>query len=249
MEASSIDLTPLPTKALPTSPPTLSTSPSIPVPHLILIDNLRERRRRTLGLLILIEFLTAQSIALESLGVRIEAQQDLTVAERVLLLHPGALGRTLPLLRTHDRLHLGAVDQARDVRIRHHVGGQQEIFLERTGCRGAAVYGVQCGERTGRPHDEATQMSTGCQLQEVESEDAAGFHAGDVSERLDEVLAVFFRVVDDQRPAALAVATVAEFPLAGAELAGFGHFGDVWASTDGFEEVNRGFGLGNGEGA
>lgn len=172
----------------------------------------------------------------------------MTIAERVLLLYASPLGGTLPLLRTNHSLHFGAVDQARDVRIRNQVGWQQEILLESTGCGGATVDCIQCRERCGRPHDEPTEMATGSELQQIQREDAARLHTRDISERLDQILPIFLRVVNNQGPTTLTVTTTAEFSLAGAQFARFAHFGDVRAGTDGFEELDGGFGFGDGEG-
>ncbi len=200
--------------------PSLNLDTSVQArPILVLIDDLRERGRGTLRLLILIKFLAAQPLALESLGIRVETQQHLTIAQRVLLLHTSPFSCTLALLRTNHRLHLGAVYQACDVRVRDQIGRQQEILLESTWSSGATIDGIQCGECTRRPHDEATQMSTGRQLQEVQSEDTAGFHTRDISECLDEFLSVFFGVVDNQWSPTLAMATIAEFSFTGVYFA------------------------------
>lgn len=130
---------------------------------LILIQHFRKRRGRSLWLLIL-EFLAPQSLFLESLRIRIQAQKYLSVAERILLLHTSPLCLAFSLLGTDNGLDFSAVDQTRDIRISDHVRGQQEIFLERAGCGGAAVDGIERCERRGSPDDEAAEMSTWCEL-------------------------------------------------------------------------------------
>lgn len=171
----------------------------------------------------------------------------MSVAERVLLLHAGSLGHAAALLRTHDRLHLGAVDQARDVRVRNQIRGQQEVLLERARCSGAAVDGIESGERGGSPHDEPAKVSAGCELQQIQSKHTACLHARDVPECLDQILAILIRVIDNQRSAALAVTTATELAFTGPEFTRLADFCDVWTSTDGFEELEGCFRLGEGE--
>lgn len=89
-------------------------------------------------------------------------------------------------------------------------------------------------------------MSTWCELKEIERKYGACLHTGDVAECADQVLAVGFGIVDDERSAALAVAATSQFPFTGSELAGSFDFADVWAGTNGFEEGESCGGLGDG---
>lgn len=90
-------------------------------------------------------------------------------------------------------------------------------------------------------------MSTGCKLQKVQGKNTAGFHTRDVSEGFDEVFPIFVRIVDDQWATALAVTAATEFAFAGAKFAGFIDFGNVWAGTNSFEELNGRFSFGDRE--
>ena len=208
------------------------------------MKHVRKRFRRPLRFPIL-QLLRPQLLLGESLGVRIQPQQDLLVLQRVLLLHARPLRHGLSLRRAQDRLHFGGIDQAADVGVVHHVGREEEILLERGGGGGRAVDFVQGGEGGGGPDDETAEVAAGSELQEVEGEDRRGLHAGDVAEGADQFPAVLFGVVDDQGTASLTVTTVSKFSLAGSEFAGVGDFVEVGAGADGFEELEGGGCLGD----
>lgn len=89
-------------------------------------------------------------------------------------------------------------------------------------------------------------MTTGGELQQVQGVDGGGLDTGDVAESLDELLAVDLGVVDDERPAALAVAAATELALTGAELLGALDLLQVGAGTDGLQQTESGGGLGGG---
>lgn len=209
------------------------------------MQNLGKRLRRPLRLPRIELFLPQLPLA-ESLGVRVQAQQDLSIPQRVLLLHARTLRPRASLGRTHHGLHFRGVDETADVRIGDDVRGEEEVLLERGRGAGGAVDVVERGEGGGGPDDEAAEVAPRRELEEVEREHGRGLDAGDVAEGAHELLAVGVGVVDDQWAAALHVAATAEFALAGAELAGFGHFADVWAGTDGFEETEGGGGFADG---
>lgn len=104
-------------------------------------------------------------------GVGVEAEQNLSVAERVLLLDVGALGDGVALGLAEHGLHLGAVDQAGDVGVADDVGGEEEVLLDGRGLGGGAVDGVERREGGRGPDDEATQVATGGELKEVQRVD------------------------------------------------------------------------------
>lgn len=187
---------------------------------------------------LVVDLLLAKTLLLVRGGVGVEAEHDLLVLERVLLLDVGALGDGTTTDRAKDALDLRAVDELVEVGLSHAVLGDEEVALELRGLGGAAVDGVEGGEGVGRPDDETAKVSTRCELEEVEGVDVAALDTGDVAEGLEEVLAVLGGVVDDEGATTLDVATVPELTLTGAELAGVLDLLDIGGGTDGGEEVD-----------
>lgn len=221
-----------------------SQKPKKPYPRLLGQGELEGLRHR-LGLAAL-DLLLAKLLLLEGRGVRVEAQQDLLVLERVLLLHVAALRPGLALGGTQNALDFGRVDQTGKVGLGDDVGRQQEVLLQGRGLGGGAVDLVEGLEGGGRPDDESAEVTTGGQLQQVQGVDGGGLNTGDVAETLDELLAVDLGVVDDERSAALAVAAATELALTGAELLGALDLLQVGAGTDGLQQTESGGGLGGG---
>lgn len=89
---------------------------------------LLERSRQSVRLAL--ELLLAELLLLVGGGVRVEAELNLLVAERVLLLDALALRPGLALGRAQDALDFGAVDQTGQVGLVDDVGRQQEVLLE-----------------------------------------------------------------------------------------------------------------------
>lgn len=178
-------------------------------------------------------------------GVRVEAEEDLLVAERVLLLDEGTLGAGLTLGLAEHGLDFGRVDDTGDVGVGKDVGGEEEVLLESRGSSGSTVNFVQSSESRGGPDNEATEVTTGGELEEVEGVDGGCLDTGDVAEGLDELLAVGLGVVDDERTTALAETTATHLTLTGTGLLGLLDLDEVRAGTDGLEEGNGGLGLGD----
>jgi hypothetical protein len=212
-------------------------------PHLVLVESGVERLSRGSRLATLDGLLSKLLLGVGS-GVGVEAEHNLLVAERVLLLDVDALGACLTLGSLQNGLDFGRVDEAGDVGVGDQVGGQEVVALESGGLGGGAVDLVE-GLESGRgPDDEAAEVTTGGELEEVEGEDGGGLNTGDVAEGLDEVLAVGLGVVDNQRSAALAEAAVTELTLTGAHLAGLLDLDEIGSGTNGLEEGDGGLGLG-----
>ena len=167
----------------------------------------------------------------------------MTVTQWVLLLHGAAFVRGIASWFVEDGLDFSAVDEAGDVGVGDDIRGEEEVFLQGGGGSGAAVDGVEGFKGAGGPDDEAAEMASWSELEEVQGEDRAGLNTGDITECTDEVLAIGLGVVDDEWSTALTVTAATEFTLTGAELAGFLHLDDVWAGTDGLEESDGGGGL------
>lgn len=209
-----------------------------------LVDDLKELLGSALGLALL-ALLLADLVLDEGGVVRVEAQHDLLVAQRVLLLDAGALRQGSALGGAENALDFGAVDQTAQVGLRDDVGRQQEVLLQLRGLGGGAVDVVQ-GLESGRgPDDEAAKVTTGSQLEEVQGIDGAGLDTGQVASARDELLAVNLGVVDDERATALAVAATTELALTSTELLGLLSLLDVGASTNSLEDGQSGGSLGS----
>lgn len=212
--------------------------------NLRLVEGVEEVLGSALGLSGL-NLLLAELLLGESSSVRVETEHDLLVAERVLLLDVGTLGASLTLGGAEDGLDLRRVDETGQVGVGNNVLGEEVVLLEGGGGGGGAVDLVEGLEGSRGPDDEATEVTTGGELEEVEGEDGGGLNTGDVAEGTDELLAINLGVVDNQRTAALAEAAVPQLTLTGTHLAGLLDLDKVGTGTDGLEEGNGGLGLGN----
>lgn len=167
------------------------------------------------------------------------------VAERVLLLNEGTLGAGLTLGLTEHGLDFRRVDDTGNVGVGKEVGGEEEVLLESRSSSSSTVDFVQSSESSRGPDNEATEVTTGSELEEVEGVDGGGLDTRDVAEGLDELLAVGLGVVDDERTAALAETTATHLTLTGAGLLGLLDLDEVRAGTDSLEKGNGGLGLGD----
>jgi hypothetical protein len=208
------------------------------------VESLEERLSRGLRLAT-VNRLLAKLLLRESSSVGVKTEHNLLVAERVLLLDVGALGAGLTLGAAEDGLDFRRVDEAGEVGVGDEVGGEDEVLLEgRRRARGA-VDGVEGLEGRGGPDDEATEVTTGGELEEVEGEDRGRLNTRDVAESTDELLAVGLGVVDDERAAALAEAAASQLTLTGTHLAGLGDLDELGTSTNSLEESDGSLGLGD----
>ena len=182
----------------------------------------------------------------EDRSVGVQAQHDLLVAKRVLLLHGTTAGDSVALGSVEGALDFGAVDEAVEVGLGDAVGGQEEVALVGGGLGGGAVDLVEGLEGGRGPDDKAAEVTTGGELEEVESGDGAGLNTGDVAEATDNLATVGLGVVDDEGTTALAVTAATELTLTGAELLGAPDLVEVITGTDGAEESNAASGLGDG---
>lgn len=212
--------------------------------NLVLAEGREELGGGSLGLA-LVGLLGTQVLLDEGGVVRVEAEQNLLVLEGVLLLDTSALGEGSTLGGVEDALDLGAVDQTGEVGVGNNVGGNQEVLLQLGGLGGGAVDVVEGLEGSRGPDDEATEVTTRGELEEVQGVDIAGLDTGHVAEALDELLAVGGGVVDDQGTAALAVAAATELALTGAELLGVLGLEDIGGGTDGGQELESSGSLGS----
>ena len=191
----------------------------------------------------MLNLLLAELLLRESSGVGVEAELNLEVLERVLLLDNTTLGDGTTTGRAEDLLDVAGVDDLRQIGLLHHDGRQEEVLLESRGLGGGAVDLVESGESRRRPDDEAAKVTTRGELEEVERVDGAGLDTGDVAESKNKVLAILLGVVDDERTTALLVAATPQLTLTSADLARVLGLLDVSTGTDSLEKGNGGGGL------
>ena len=170
------------------------------------------------------------------LGEGVEAEAEAAVAHAVggggeggRLLGAELLGgeRAADLLGAHD---------AGDVRVGDHGGGEDEALLDGGLLGEGAEDLVELREGALGPDDEAAEVATGGEVEEVQGVDVGGVEAVDVAERGD-ALAVG---EDEHGAAAVDVAAVAHLAAAGADLAGGTDAVDV---VDGLGRVEEGEGV------
>ena len=212
------------------------------------VDDLLESLRHAGTLLSALYLDVAQLLLGEGLGVRVEPEHDLLVLERVLLEDTGLssllLGGPAPDW-SEDTLDFARVDQAGEVGLGDDVGRQEVVLLPLAGLGGGSVYGVEGTEGRLGPDDEASEVTAGGELEEVQGRYGAGLNTGDVAESLHDVGGTLVgRVEDDERTTALAVTAATELPLSGTGLARGGDLGDVLVGTDTLQESDGSASLG-----
>lgn len=196
------------------------------------------------GRLGVLNTLLAELLLGKSCSVGVESEHDLLVAQRVLLLHNCTLGASLTLGCAQHGLDFRGVDQTSDVCVGNSVGGQEEVLLKGGGSGGAAVDLIESLESSRGPDNEATQVTTGGKLEEVESVDRGGLNTGDVAESADELLAVNLGVVDNERTTALAETAAPQLTLTGAHLLGLLDLNELFTGTNSLEELDGSLSLG-----
>ena len=120
---------------------------------------------------------------------------------------------------------------------------KQVISLVYSGLVKGAKDIIELSERSLSPDNKAADVTTGCELQKVETTDVDGFDARQIAKCLHD--ATIF-TVDYERAAALAMATVTQLSLTGAKLARVGDLYDVAVRTEGLEKRNGLLRLGEG---
>ena len=103
-----------------------------------------------------------------------------------------------------------------------------------------AKHFVKKGEGTLSPDDKPAKMPTRRKLQKVQGLDARDFDTRQVPERLDDALVL---AVNDERAAALPVATSTHLAFAGTVFARIGDLGHIAVGVDRLEELDGFAGL------
>lgn len=186
------------------------------------------------------------SLLSEDSGVGVQAKHDLLVLERVLLLDSRSAGDSVSLGGVDGALDFRAVDQTSKIGLRDNVGRKEEVTLVSGSLGGGSVDAVKSLESTGGPDDESAEVTTGSELEEVESGDGAGLDTSDVAESGDELLAIGLGGVDDKRTTSLAVAAATELALTSTDLLGVLDLADVLTGTDSLQETESSGSLGDG---
>ena len=165
-------------------------------------------------------------------GVGVDDVEGSGVSEGVEFL--GVVEDSVDLRVADGGLVFVGVDDSGDVGVGDLVGGEAPSFLL------GAVLGVgsedvvEFLEGALGPDDKSADMSSGGELEEVESADVSDFDSGDVSECLDE--GDVGSAVDDQRSSSGSVSSVSEFSLSGSDLDGVDDFLDISPGSDVSEE-------------
>lgn len=157
---------------------------------------------------------------------------------------------------TDNRLDFVAVDEASDVGVGDLGSGQTAqisasipyaslehlhvILLERRGLVEGTEDLVESSECALSPDNETAEVTTGSELEEVQSPNIDELNTGEVAESLDNAIVL---VVYNKRTAALTMTAVAQLSLASTELARVGHLDDIGVSIQGLEECNSLLGL------
>jgi len=171
----------------------------------------------------------------ESLGVRVESEENGLVLEGVLLLGEWPLGDSLAGW-SDNRLDLVRVDETGDV-------GGGDLGGREFEARLVLVDRVEGSNGRLGPDDESTDVTTWCELKQVQGVDGAGLDTWDVLESTDDS---FVLVVDDQRSTPLPVSPVPQLSLSSSEFSAVGNLGDVVNGGKRLEELDSSLGLGGG---
>ena len=94
----------------------------------------------------MLNLLLAELLLREGSGVGVEAELDLEVLERVLLLYNTTLGDGTATDGAEDLLDIAGVDDLGQIGLLHHDAGQEEVLLEGRSLGGGAVDLVESRE-------------------------------------------------------------------------------------------------------
>jgi hypothetical protein len=174
------------------------------------------------------------------LRVRVEANHNAEVLERVLLLAVVAAGASKSGAKV--LLNLIRVDDSGDVRVGHDVLRKLVAGLGHRGASGGTVHLVGALEGSVSPDNEAAKVTTRSKLEKVKAIDVSKIHTRKVAEGLDN--AVVFSV-DDEGSTALDVTAVAGLTGTSADLARVARLLDISVGTDRLEGGNGLLSLGD----
>lgn len=168
----------------------------------------------------------------ERKSVRVQADHDTQVLERVLLL---AAASVRDLLGVDDGLDFIGVDETGEVRVGHARAWESVVGLLGRSTVGGSPDAVELVESILGPDDETSHVSSRGELQQVEAFNLASFDTRKIAESLGDTIV---RVVDNERTTTLDVTTVTEFTLTTSQFLGvLGLFGVSQSTSfgEGFE--------------
>ena len=116
------------------------------------------------------------------------------------------------------------------------MSGKSPSLLLGTGLLVGTEHIVEFLEGRFSPDDESSDVTSGGQLEEVESADVSNFNSGDVSQSLDQ--RNVSSTVDDKRSASASVSSVSKFSLSSSDLDGVDDFLDISPSSNILQESN-----------
>lgn len=170
----------------------------------------------------------------EELSVGVQVVHGLVVAQGVALLDVMSGGITL--LGTDGGLNLVAVDHTADVGVGDFSTGEHVALLLDSAEPAGTEDVVEFLEGISSPNDEATNVSSGSELEEVESADVQGLNTWDVSDGAEKWDVV--TLVDDEGTTAAAVAAVSELTETSADANGVDDLPDIGIGSDVLQELN-----------
>lgn len=170
--------------------------------------------------------------ALEGSGIGVQVEEGLVVDEGVLAVNSASVG----LLGAQVSLDLSGVDDATEISVGDGSAGEDEARLL------LAEDVVEGGEGLLSPDDEATDVTSGGELEEVETVNVGDLEAGNVAEGGAEVLT---SVGDEEGTTALDEAAVAGLTLTGTETTRGLDALNISIGVDGLEDLSGLLGLGD----
>lgn len=176
----------------------------------------------------------------EGLGVGVQLDEGAEVLQGVLLL--GRTGGPLGSSGPEGGLDLIRVDDALEVSVGEEGLGEEETLLGLGTLGGGAVEGVEGLKGGAGPDDEATEVTSGGEVEEVQGADGAELNTGDVPEGLGDTLVL---LVNEEGTTPLGEATVPELSLSSPQLLGPLNLLDIAKSVDALEDGNSLLGLGD----
>lgn len=167
----------------------------------------------------------------DELGVGVEGIHGMLVLEGVLLLDlVGGLGG---LLVPDGRLDFVRVDDSGEVRVGDLVVRDGPVA---GGSLVSSVDAVELLESTLSPDDESSDVSSGGELEEVESGDVDGLDTGDVPEGSDQ--GHISAAIDNKRSSSGSVPSVSVFAVSSSDLDSVSNLLDITESSDVLKELD-----------
>ena len=170
-----------------------------------------------------------------SLGVRVESLHKSLVVKRVLL----ALGGFVVVDTLHAELGLNLVrvDDSGKISAGHHASSELEAALLDASLSVGTEDVVELFESILGPDDESTEVTTGSELEQVQSGDVASVNTWEVPGGLLDLTVLV--TIDDQGSLTEGEASISELTLTGAVVLGGTDAGEVTSATEVVEALDE----------